>query len=84
RDQAEALAQHLHPDAWLEALKLETAPVPRQAEPAEADVLDAAGLVADLDADPALRADAAALLDTIRDKLPSGVALDGDLDRWLA
>lgn len=81
RDQAEALLQQAHVDAWLEALRLETVP-PAAAAGFGLDAAEMAGLLDDLAADPALRAAAADMLATIRP--PAGVALDGDIDRWLA
>jgi DNA repair exonuclease SbcCD nuclease subunit len=87
RDQAEALAQHLHPEVWLESLADDTAapaPIAAPAGLSAAVDLDAAALIAAAAADPALRAEAERLAGTIRDYLPAGVALAGDLDHWLA
>lgn len=82
RDQAEALAQHLSGEVFLEALKLDTAAPARAADAAPLP-FEAATLVAELDDDAALAAEAERLMGQIRDKLPAGVALDGGLARYL-
>lgn len=83
RDQAEAALQQAHDDAWLEALKLETAPASAAFDlTADIDGQEVARLLDGLAADPALRATAAEFIATIRP--PAGIALDEDVDRWLA
>jgi DNA repair exonuclease SbcCD nuclease subunit len=83
RDQAEALAQHLSAEVWLESLKLLTV-LPERAPDAAPAGFDAEALVADLAGDAALAAEAERLMAQISDKLPSGVSLDGDIGRHLA
>lgn len=67
---AQALAQHAHPDLWIEALDL-ALEAPRAAVPAD-PALDLDALLAEAAADPALQAEAAALLAEIAPRLPGG------------
>jgi DNA repair exonuclease SbcCD nuclease subunit len=86
RDEVQALADHIHEDAWLEALKLATTePFLAAATSSAADGLDPAAMLAGLEHDDELRARAGELIALVRAKLPGGLsetALD-DLDAIL-
>jgi exonuclease SbcD len=87
RDEVQALADHIHEDAWLETLKLATAELPvAAATGSAADGLDPAAMLAGLEHDGELRARAGELVALVRAKLPGGLsetALD-DLDAILS
>lgn len=81
RAEVETLAQQRHDDAWLEALKLRTAPAAADdATPLDAD--DLAAILSELMRDPMLRDTTADLVASLN--LPAGVALGGDAEHWLA
>lgn len=84
RDDVVARAQHLHPDVWLEKLKLALRPPATPAAELPAG-LDTEALLAGLDGDADLRRRAAEIVERVRGKLPSGVAAEGldDLDALL-
>ncbi|MCC6305482.1 MAG: DNA repair exonuclease [Rhodobacteraceae bacterium] len=67
---AQALAQQVDPDLWLETLEVAVA-APAAAAPADPG-LDLAALIAGLAADPATAAEAAALTAEIAPRLPGG------------
>jgi len=87
RDEVQALANHLHEDAWLEALKLGTTElIVAPAAGADTGGLDPAALLAGLEHDDDVRMRASELIALVRAKLPGGLsehALD-DLDAILA
>lgn len=84
RDDVVARAQHLHPDVWLEKLKLALRP-PEARTAALPAGLDAETLLAGLDGDAELRRRATEIVERVRGKLPSGVTAEGldDLDALL-
>lgn len=86
-DEVQAYANHIHDDAWLEALKIATSE-PRAIPVDAADLggLDPAALLADLEQDADMRAKAAEIIALVRGKLPRDTGGDGldDLDALLA
>ena len=87
RDEVQALANHVHEDAWLEALKLATTdPAATPAVGSGVGGVDPAALLVGLEHDDEVRSRAAELVALVRAKLPAGIgegALD-DLDAILA
>jgi exonuclease SbcD len=88
RDEIQALANHVHEDAWLEALKLATSEVPRPVAVSgeEGAMQDPAALLAGLEHDAELRERAGEMLALLRGKLPGalGEGAFEDLDAILA
>ncbi|MFI5014444.1 MAG: metallophosphoesterase [Hyphomicrobiales bacterium] len=75
RDEVQAAAHRRHENIWVEAVLPRTSdPVARRADPTDAGALDPAALIAGLEQDAALRAEAKALLGVVADKLPASVA----------
>lgn len=87
RDEVQALANHVHEDAWLEAFKLATTELPAVRDvAADTSGQDPAALLLGLEHDDELRQRAGELVALVRGKLPGGLsetALD-DLDAILA
>lgn len=90
-DEAQAAAQRVHADVWLEKLKLRTSPPARTGDVApELKSLDLSGALADLGADVDVLARAAAIVEQIDGKLPAGAhagdepRLGDDLEALLA
>jgi DNA repair protein SbcD/Mre11 len=80
-DEAQAAAQRVHADVWLEELKLRTSLRAHAGEIApELKSLDLAGALEELGADPDLLARAGAVVEQIAGKLPAG-AYAGDEPR---
>jgi exonuclease SbcD len=89
-DEVQAAAHRCHEDIWLERLQIETkepgVPTANQSHP-EA-LLDLGAMLAGLEHDPNVHARAAAIVATIADRLPAGIAtgdipLADDLDKLL-
>lgn len=84
RDDLQALMNHLHEDAWLESLKIATR------EPAVARIegsrLDPQALIAGLECDDEIRAQARDMIALVKSKMPAAFSEDGldDLDSLLA
>jgi exonuclease SbcD len=78
RDEVQAAAHRRHEDLWIETVLLRTSePVSPGAEPSDAAALDPISLIAGLEKDAGLRAEAEALLSGIAGKLPAS-ALAGE------
>ncbi|MCP8937885.1 DNA repair exonuclease [Alsobacter sp. SYSU M60028] len=89
RDEAQALADHLREDVWLERLRIETRePARPRVEPADGAGLDPQALLEGLERDEGLRAAARKRLDDVLARIPAGIperdALAEDLDGLLA
>jgi DNA repair exonuclease SbcCD nuclease subunit len=89
-DEAQAAAQRVHADIWLEKLKLRVAPPPRALETApELKSFDLAALLDGLDREPDLVERAKATVAQVAGKLPGGLgddetALGDDVEALLA
>ena len=78
RDEVQAAAHRLHEDIWVEDVRLRTSEPTAGRKPAAAeDALDPVALLAGLEKDAGLRAEAEGLLNTITSKLPAS-ALSGE------
>lgn len=76
-DEAQALAQRLHHDVWLEKLKLALAPPMRpEARAPEVKALDLDSLIAGLEDDPVFLARAEDIAASVGDRLPAGAGGD--------
>ncbi len=87
RDDAQAVLHHLHPDAWLESLKLATSPAKSTVDIASvASGLDPESLLADLQNDVEIRSTSEQFLAQISNRLPGGMGVEalGDLDALLS
>jgi DNA repair protein SbcD/Mre11 len=73
RDEIQAAAHRLHEDAFIEAVVMRTGEPRAVGASAQDGFLDPAALIAGLEADASLRAEAAALLGQIAGKLPASV-----------
>jgi exonuclease SbcD len=84
RDDLQALMNHLHEDAWLESLKIAT----REPQAARIDGagLDPQALLAGLESDDEIRAQARDMIALVKSKMPAAFSEDGldDLDSILA
>ena len=72
RDKIEAAAQRCG-DVWLEKLRVATSPPPRAGRVAAPDGLDLGATLGEVAGDPALRAELASLIGSVRAKLPGGL-----------
>jgi DNA repair exonuclease SbcCD nuclease subunit len=78
RDEIQAAAHRRHEDIWIESVLLRTSePKDMRAKLSDARLVDPMALVAGLEQDAALRAEAEALLTAITNKLPASL-LDGE------
>ncbi len=90
RDEVQAAAHRLHEDVWVEDVRLRTSdPLGSHGKRAAESALDAVALLAGLEKDPSLRAEAQALLGSITSKLPAGIlsgetGLADDLDALMS
>lgn len=75
-DEIEAAAHRVASDVWLERLVLETEPPARPAGALELKSLDLASLIDGLEADPEVMARIREVVETVRGKLPAGLAAD--------
>jgi len=74
RDEVQALANHVHEDAWLEALKFDTTDLAlAPAVGSEASAIDPSTLLVGLERDDEVRLRAAELIALVRAKLPAGI-----------
>lgn len=78
RADAQALAHRHAEDFWIEKIRLDTRS-PLSTAPPEADGLDVAGLLASAAEDPALAAEIAGLIATLKGKAPAGLTGLDDL-----
>jgi hypothetical protein len=74
RDEVQALANHVHEDAWLEALKFDTTDLAlAPAVGSEASAINPLTLLVGLEHDDEVRLRAAELIALVRAKLPAGI-----------
>ncbi|MDB5594124.1 MAG: repair exonuclease [Hyphomicrobiales bacterium] len=85
RDDLQALMNHLHEDAWLESLKITTRE-PHAARIEASGGLDPQALLAGLESDDEIRAQARDMIALVKSKMPAAFSEDGldDLDSLLA
>ncbi|MBV9520622.1 MAG: DNA repair exonuclease [Hyphomicrobiales bacterium] len=90
RDEVQAAAHRLHEDIWIEDVRLRTSePAAARASESADSALDPVALIAELEKDAGLRAEAEALLGTIAAKLPASALvgearLSDDLDALMS
>jgi DNA repair protein SbcD/Mre11 len=81
-DEVQAIVDHAHEEAWLEALKVRTTEPPVSIASANVPSLDPAAILAGLESDPDLRTAATGLIALVKSKLPGSLPTDGldDID----
>ena len=77
RDEIQAAAHRCHEDIWIEEVVTRTSEPQGRGEASDLGLLDPMMLLAGLERDEALRADAKAMLETITAKLPASAAKQG-------
>ena len=80
RDDVQAVVNHVHEDAWIESVRIQTAePTTVRAAGRDGTGIDPAAFLAGLETDPEIRTEAARAIELVKSKLPAMLD-DNDLD----